>query len=187
MRKTQVALVLLFAGIIVGSYYYVIATSPDTPPIINSHQLSSATNMSWDLTSTSKISKITNLTVGKRGFSSGIQRNFELGNNTSTTLSVNVIYFGDSTDANNTYINLTNSFFEGFSSNFPHNSTISNGSIHDIIVQPSNFSNGIGRTINYTTLVAVHKNILVEVMESVIFLSGSCTLRILNWELKASQ
>jgi|YelNatPaOPRAMG01_1025707.scaffolds.fasta_scaffold180304_1 hypothetical protein len=76
MRKTQVALVLLFADIIVGSYYYVIATSPDTHPIINSHQLSSATNMSWDLTSTSKISKITNLTVGKGGFSSGIQRNF---------------------------------------------------------------------------------------------------------------
>lgn len=188
MKSTHLALVLLSVGIIIGASFYSIATSLDPPPlIINSQQLSSATGMSWVLTSTSKINKIMNVSIGKGGFNSGIQGNFELKNNISTTLSVNVIRFANSSNANDTYINLTNSFSEGFNSHFPRNSTLSDGTIYKLIIQPSNISNGAGSTLNYTTLVAVHKSLLLVIMESGIFFSGSFTLRILNWELKTSK
>ena len=172
MKPMYVVLVLLSVGIVMGASYYAIATSLNTPPLINSQQLSSATNMSWGLTSTSKINKIMNVSIREGGFNSGIQGNFELKNNTSTTLSVNVISFANSTDANNTYINLTNSLFKGFSSHFPYNSTVSDGTIYDLMVQPPNVSHGVGSTINYTSLVAVHKNLFVWIMESGMFFSG---------------
>ncbi len=187
MRITKTVMALLFAGIVLGASYYVIARPSDLPPLINAQQLSSITNMNWDLSSTSKISKVMNISASEGGFNPGVQGNFKLEKNTSTTLSVNVIYFRNSTDANNTYINLTNSFFEGYSSHFPLNTTVSNGTVYDIMFQPENASNGTGSTINFTTLVAVHKYIFVEIMESGIFFSGSMAFSILNWELKASQ
>ena len=184
MKPSYVALVLLSVGIVMGASYYAIATSLDTPSLINSQKLSSATNMSWELTSTSKINKIMNVSIREGGFNSGIQGNFELKNNTSTTLSVNVISFANSTDANNTYINLTNSYI-GFSSHFPYNSTVSNGTIYHLMTTHRNVSHGIGW--NFTTLVAVYKNIFVYITETGIFLHGSTTLEILNWEVNANR
>ncbi len=187
MKPMYVALILLSVGIVIEASYYAIAIPPTPPTLINSQQLSSATNMTWELASTSKINKIMNVSIREGDFNSGIQGNFELKNNTSTTLSVNVISFANSTDANNTYINLTNSFFEGFSSHFPYNSTVSNGTIYDLMVQPPNVSHGVGSTINYTALVAVHKNLFVWIMESGMFFSGSKAVRVLNWEVNANR
>jgi hypothetical protein len=186
MKSTHLALVLLSVGIVMGASYYSIATSPGPPPLINSPQLSSVTNMSWVLTSTSKINKIMNVSIREGGFNSGIQGNFELKNNTSTTLSVNVIRYENPTDANKTYINLTNSLFKGFSSNFPYNSTVSNGIIYDLLIQPKNVSDGTGSTINYTTLIAVHKNLFVAIMESGISFPPASSIGILNWEVNAN-
>ena len=186
MKPMYVVLVLLSVGIVMGASYYAFGTSLNTPPLINSQQLSSATNMSWELTSTSKINKIMNVSIGEKGLNSGIQGNFELKNNTSTTLSVNIISFVNSTDANNTYINLTNSLFKGFSSHFPYNSTVSDGTIYDLLIQPKNVSDGVGKTINYTTLIAVHKNFFVAIMESGMYFPPASSVRILNWEINAN-
>lgn len=188
MKRITILSVLLSVGIIIVASYSLILLPQKPAHMIDSQQLTSLTDLNWTHPfPDSKISKIMNHSVGEGGFISGIQGNFKLENNISTTLSVNLIYFQNSTDANDTYINLTNSFFESFSSHFPHNSTVSNGTIYDLMFQPSNVSSGTGSTINFTTLVAVHKNIFVEITESGISFPGSMALRILNWELKASQ
>ena len=100
---------------------------------------------------------------------------------------MNVIRYVNSTGANNTCINLTNSMFEEFGSNFPNNSVVSNRTIYHLMFQSPYVRNGTVRTINFTTLEVIHKNIFVVIMESGIFSSGALVLGILNWEVNANR
>jgi hypothetical protein len=74
-----------------------------------------------------------------------------------------------------------------FGSNFPNNSVVSNRTIYHLMFQSPYVRNGTVRTINFTTLEVIHKNIFVVIMESGIFSSGALVLGILNWEVNANR
>ena len=186
MKKSQVAIVLLALGVAAaGGGYFAIWTFSNSLSLISAHQLSIITGLEWNISSVSSINKIGNISSGEQGMISGIQGDFSLKNNTSTTLSVNVIRFTNSSEANDIYINFTNSLFLGSGTHRSNNSTIINGTEYDLMIEPEHYE-GTGDVANFTVLIAVHNNIFLEIMESGILFSTHNALDLLKWEIKSN-
>ncbi len=166
-----------------SSYVVLEKLSPDPPVMIGTDQLSSLTNSNWSLSSSSNVNKIMNITAGHDGFITGKQSNFH-SNITETSMSINVLTFENASSSNATYIKLTDSLFNGFSSDFPANSTITNGTVYSYFNEPRNLSRG--SSTNFTSMIAVKGTLFTDIIAHGESLSEKFMLNIMLWEINSN-